>query len=269
MTEPTTATLDVPGARLCYDVRGSGPVLMLVGAPMDASGFAAIAPLLATDRTVVTYDPRGFARSTRDDPDADLTAEIFADDVHRVLAAVTDEPADMLGSSGGAITGLALVTRHPGQVRTLIAHEPPVTELLPDAAQTRAAIEDTYQTFRAEGPFAAMAKFFAMTGIEAPDPTEAADQQPDPAEMEATLGTFLGHMLRTVTRFRPDIDALRASPTRIVVAGGATSKGQLAHRTAAALADTLGTALVEFPGDHGGFAGEPDAFGRLLREILG
>ena len=267
MTEPTPSTLDVPGAQLYYEVRGSGPVIMMVGAPMDSSGFAALAPLLATDHTVVTYDPRGIARSTRDDPDEDLTAEIFADDVHRVLAAVTDEPAAMLGSSGGAITGLSLVERHPGQVHTLVAHEPPVAELLSDAEQVRAGFADIYATYRAEGPFAAMAKFFVLTGIEAPTP-EDTGEQPDPAEMAATLDVFLGHMVRTIGAYRPDVDVLRASPTRIVVAGGATSKGQLAHRTAEALADRLGTPLVEFPGDHGGFAGEPEAFARRLREVL-
>ena len=47
MSLPTSQSLDVPGARLYYEVQGSGPALMLVGHPMGASGFAPIAPLLA------------------------------------------------------------------------------------------------------------------------------------------------------------------------------------------------------------------------------
>jgi hypothetical protein len=43
VSEPTTYTLEVPGAVLSYDVRDNGgaghPVLLLVGAPMGASGF--------------------------------------------------------------------------------------------------------------------------------------------------------------------------------------------------------------------------------------
>ena len=81
MPRPTSHTLDVPGARLYYEVQGSGPPLMLIGHPMDASGFATIAPVLAESYTVVTYDPRGFGRSTIDDPDQDGEPDLLADDV--------------------------------------------------------------------------------------------------------------------------------------------------------------------------------------------
>ncbi|MGH3928212.1 MAG: alpha/beta fold hydrolase, partial [Pseudonocardiaceae bacterium] len=113
-------TLDVPGARLYYEVRGSGPVLMMIGLPVDSAWFAQIAPLLADEYTVVTYDPRGISRSTIEDPDQDATPELVADDVHRVLSTVTTDPADVFGSSGGAVTGLALAGKHPAQVLTLV-----------------------------------------------------------------------------------------------------------------------------------------------------
>jgi clorobiocin biosynthesis protein CloN7 len=272
-SDPTTHILDVPGARLYYERRGSGPLLLLIGSPMDSSGFTPLASALADHYTVVTYDPRGIGNSSREDTTQDVTPAQQADDVHRLLAALGGEPADLFGSSGGAVVGLALVAAHPDQLRTLVAHEPPVVELLPDRAQLRAQIEDIYDTHRVEGADKAMQKFMAHAGLGA-GPAQQADTpqwEPSPeqlARMRATTDHFLAHLLRPTTRYRPDIQALRAASTRIVVAGGATSKGQLANRTAVALADRLGTTVVDFPGDHGGFLAFPEQFGRLLDRVL-
>jgi clorobiocin/coumermycin A biosynthesis protein CloN7/CouN7 len=272
-SDPTTHVLDVPGARLYYERRGNGPLLLLIGSPMDSSGFTPLASALADHYTVVTYDPRGIGNSSREDTSEDVTPAQQADDVHRLLSALGGEPADLFGSSGGAVVGLALVTAHPEQVRTLVAHEPPVVELLPDAAQLRAQIEDIYDTHRVEGADKAMQKFMAHAGLGA-GPAREADAprwEPSPeqlARMRATTEHFLAHLLRPTTRYRPDIEALRAASTRIVVAGGATSKGQLANRTVVTLADQLGTTVVDFPGDHGGFLAFPEQFGRLLDRVL-
>jgi clorobiocin/coumermycin A biosynthesis protein CloN7/CouN7 len=272
-SDPTTHVLDVPGARLYYERRGNGPLLLMIGSPMDSSGFTPLASALADHYTVVTYDSRGIGNSSREDTSEDVTPAQQADDVHRLLSALGGEPADLFGSSGGAVVGLALVTAHPDQVRTLVAHEPPVIELLPDAAQLRAQIEDIYDTHRVEGADKAMQKFMAHAGLGA-GPAREADAprwEPSPeqlARMRATTEHFLAHLLRPTTRYRPDIEALRAASTRIVVAGGATSKGQLANRTAVALADQLGTTVVDFPGDHGGFLAFPEQFGRLLDRVL-
>jgi clorobiocin biosynthesis protein CloN7 len=265
--------LDVPGARVYYERRGSGPLLLLLGSPMDSTGFTGLAEALAGDYTVVTYDPRGVGNSTRVDTTADVTPEQQADDVHRLLAALGQEPVDILGSSGGATVGLALVTAHPGRVRTLVAHEPPLVELLPDREQVRAQIQDIYDTYRADGADKAMQKFMAHTGVTGgPQPGQDAPQwQPSPeqtARMRATIEMFLAHLLRPTTGYQPDIEALRAAATRIVVAGGTTSKGQLAHRTGVALAGRLGTPVTDFPGDHGGFRSHPEEFARVLDKTL-
>jgi pimeloyl-ACP methyl ester carboxylesterase len=271
--DPTTHTQDVPGARLYYERRSSGPPLLLIGSPMDSTGFTPLATALADHHTVVTYDPRGIGNSSRQDTTQDVTPEQQADDVHRLLSALGGQPVDLFGSSGGAVVGLALVTAHPDEVRTLVAHEPPVIELLPDREQVRAQIQDIYDTYRAEGADKAMQKFLAHAGLgEAPgQEAEAPRWEPSPEEMarmRATTEQFLAHLLRPTTRYRPDLQALRAASTRIVVAGGATSKGQLANRTAVALADQLGTTVVDFPGDHGGFVAFPEEFGRLLDQVL-
>lgn len=260
------ALLNVPGAALHYDVQGSGPVLLLAGAPMGAKGFAPVVPLLAADHTVVTYDPRGIGRSSVDDPGAPITPAALADDLHRMLATVTDTPADVLASSGGAVAALELVVRHPAQVRTLVAHEPPLTALLPDAAHQRTVITSLVESDRAEGTAVAMGRFLAHIGI---IPAETAGHPvPMPEDDLRDAGFFLQNMIENVSLADPDLAGLRSTPTRLVVAAGETSKGQLANRTAAALAERLATELVVFPGDHGGFAGEPEAFAARLREVL-
>lgn len=265
--------LEVPGARLAYERRGAGPVLLLVGSPMDSAGFAGLASALAGRYTVVTYDPRGIGNSSRDDVTADVTPQQQADDVHRLLSVVGGNPAHVFGNSGGAVVGLALATAHPGQLRTLVAHEPPLIELVPDRAQLRAQLEDIYDTYRAGGPEQAMHKFLAHAGLGYPGghQAEAPRWQPAPEQMarlRATTDHFLAHLIRPTACYRPDISALRASSTRIVIACGATSTGQLANRTAAALARQLGTPVVEFPGDHNGFIAQPEQFGRVLDQVL-
>jgi pimeloyl-ACP methyl ester carboxylesterase len=268
MSLPTRHTLEVPGARLYYEVQGSGPALMLVGHPMGASGFASIAPLLAEVYTVVTYDPRGFAQSTIDDPDQDAEPDLLADDVRRVLEAVGKLPAHVFGSSGGAITGLALVARYPGHVDTLIAHEPPLALLLPEAAEARAGIQEIYDTYRESGVSAAWAAFSSFTGMNIRPQDGDADPQPPSAEAVATSERFFGHGLLPIALYQPDFSALQAAPARLTVAGGAGSKGEFAQRTAVALAERLGTPLIDFPGGHAGFVSESKEFASVLRRTL-
>ncbi len=257
-------SLDVEGARLHYEVRGSGPVLAVIGNPMGAEGFGRIVPELTDEYMVVTYDPRGIARSTRDD-DRAPTPELLADDVARVLAAVTSEPVALFGSSGGAVTGLALVTRHPGVVHTLVAHEPPLMEFLDDGGAGLAGMDDVFATNLAHGPALAMAKFFGLAGFQAgpgkmgPPPTEEALAQDD---------YFLRHMANPTIRSKPDVAALRASATRIVLAVGVKSEGQLAYRSTFAFAEPLGAEVAEFPGDHMGFLFTAEKFADTLRKVL-
>ena len=264
---PTAGTLDVPGARLRYTVLGSGPLLLTIpGGAADGGMFAALAALLASDHTVVTYDPRGLSASTVTDTQAAITVADQADDALALLDALGDGPVDVLASSGGALTALDLVARHPGRVRTLVAHEPPLVYLLPDAdeqARNGRAVKDVYG---AEGVYPAFAAFLASIGVLPPG--APAPPQVAVAEFLPNFDVFVGRMWDSIHAFRPDVDALRRSGTRIVVAGGSASVGQPAHRAAAALAELLGVPLRQVPGDHGGFAQEPEAFAAELRRIL-
>ncbi len=280
-----TETLEVPGAVLQYDVRegtsATEPVLMMVGSPMDATGFATLAEHFP-DRTVVTYDPRGSGRSRRTQAGVESTPEQHADDLHRVIDAVGRGPVDLFATSGGAINALALVARHPEQVRTLVAHEPPAGQVLPDRDAALAAVVDIRRTYERAGSGAAMAKFIAVTGHRGEIPADFAEQPVDPAafgmptEDDGTRDDVLfAQNLITCTHFEPDFDALRAAPTRIVLAIGAESEDQLCWRAGKAVADRLGSTAVVFPSHHAGFAGgefgmkgDPDGFAAALRDVL-
>lgn len=266
---PTTHSLELPGVRLHYEVRGTGPLLLVIGAPMGAAEFASLADALAGDYTVVTHDPRGISGSRLDDPGQDSTPELRADDVAGLLDALGADSADVFGSSGGAVTGLALAARHPGRVRTLVAHEPPLLELLPDAAEQRAATEDIVETFHRQGVGAAWMKFMVNAGFDLAGGDAPAPPPGEPSEQDlADSARFFDHELRGTTRYLPDVAALTAGPARVVVGIGAASGGLITYRTSTALAELLGTPPVEFPGDHGGFLGQPQEFAEALRKVL-
>jgi pimeloyl-ACP methyl ester carboxylesterase len=286
LTQATTRTLEAPGATLTYDVRrGSTDArpLFVVGLPMAAPGFRTLATHF-TERTVMTYDPRGSERSTKTDPTSRVTPDVHADDLHRLIQELGAGPVDIFGSSGGAITSLALVARHPEDVRALVAHEPPLISILPDRENAMAATRAVHDTYEAKGFGAGMARFIAVVSHRGEFPDGFAQQPaPDPAmfgmptEDDGTRTDPLMGSSNMITTpyYEPDFDALRAASTRIVIAAGATSDGEMAHRGALAAADRLGLEPVIFPGGHGGFSGgeyghidEPEAFAVKLRQVL-
>ncbi|MFE4330091.1 alpha/beta fold hydrolase [Streptomyces sp. NPDC056831] len=265
----TVCSLKVPGARLHYEVRGEGPLIVLVGAPMDAAAFAPLAGLLATDHTVLTTDPRGINRSKLDEPDQDSTPQLRADDLSRLIAHVDAGPAIVLGSSGGAVSALALAQTHPDQVHTIVAHEPPLIELLEDREQLRTGTEDLIATYLAGDVTGAWKKFFAQAGITMPEPvieqTFGGERDPQQAADERR---WFAHEMRASTYWQPDPAALRAATIRIVVGIGDDSAGQLCDRTSRALAQSLGTEPTTFPGGHTGFVETPDVFATHLRTVI-
>jgi pimeloyl-ACP methyl ester carboxylesterase len=272
MTPPSLATartLDVPGARLYYEVRGTGPLVVLVGAPMGATSFAPLADLLAGDYAVLTTDPRGINRSPVDDPDQDSTPQMRADDLSRLLAHLNAGPAAVLGSSGGAVSALALAQAHPEQVHTVIAHEPPLIELLPDRAERHAGNEDVIARWLAGDHAGSWRAFLDNANIRLPEGVFEAmfAGEPDPQAIADTSYQNT-HMLRPTTHWQPDITALRSVATRVVVGIGETSAGQVCDRTSRALATALGTEPTMFPGGHTGFAEDPDGFATRLRSVL-
>jgi len=266
---PTARTLEVPGARLYYEVRGRGPLVVLVGAPMDARSFGPLADLLAGDYTVLTTDPRGINRSPVDDPSLDSTPEIRADDLSRLVASVDAGPAAVLGSSGGAVSALALIQAHPSLVSVVVAHEPPLIELLPDRAERHAGNEVVIARWLAGDYAGSWRAFLENADIRLPEGVFEAvfGREPDAQAIADT--TFQNtRMLRPTTRFRPDYAAVRAAGARVVVGIGEGSAGQVCDRTSRALAAELGIEPTLFPGGHTGFADDPAGFAARLRPVL-
>ena len=286
--EPTTHILDTAEADIAYDVHGplptadGRPPLLMIGQPMTAGGFATLASLLP-DRTVVTYDPRGLGRSTRSDGRVDNSPSVQAEDVHAVIEALGAGPVEMFASSGGAVTALALVAAHPDDVITLVAHEPPLNHVLPDAAGAERARARFHDAYEAGGQPAGMAAFIAMTQWRGEFTDEYfAQPTPDPAMLGMPAeddgsrdDPLLSDRSWAITDHRPDIEALKAAPTRIVIAVGEESEGVYTGRTSVAVAELLGQEATVFPSHHGGFLGpeygypgEPEAFAQRLREVL-
>jgi pimeloyl-ACP methyl ester carboxylesterase len=284
----TTHILHTDGADIAYDLHGplptadGRPPLLMIGQPMTAGGFSTLASHFS-DRTVVTYDPRGLGRSTRNDGRMDNSPTVQASDVHALIEALGAGPVEMFASSGGAVTALALVAAHPGDVRTLVAHEPPLLPVVPDAEaaeRARARVRDAYE---ANGWGAGMAAFIAMTSWRgeftdeyfaqpAPDPAQFGMPTADDGSREDPL---LSDRSWAVSSYRPDVEAVAAAPTRVVIAVGEESSGALTGRTSVAMADLLGQQVTVFPSHHGGFlgeesgyAGQPEAFARKLRDVL-
>jgi pimeloyl-ACP methyl ester carboxylesterase len=267
-------------------MRGSGPPLLLIpGGGCDAGIFDGIAGPLAGSFTVISFDPRGHSRSPLDGPPEDQRAEIHGEDASRLLARLTPEAAFIFGSSSGAVAGLDLAARHPGQVRLLVAHEPPLLRLLPDAAQARAFIDDVHETYLRAGAGQAMLKFAAGIGMDSP----AGPGHPGPAgggalpagaatmagrmnatieRMHANTSFFLAHELRQFSSYVPDIDVLQAVRDRIILAVGRDSAALLPGRPAGVLAGRLGSKTVAFPGGHAGYATDPADFAVRLAGVL-
>jgi pimeloyl-ACP methyl ester carboxylesterase len=235
------------------------------------------------DRTVITYDPRGLGRSTRRDGVVDNVPIVQANDVHALIQSLGAGPVEMFASSGGAVTALALVAAYPEDLLTLVAHEPPLIPVLPDSAaaeRARAAVRDAYD---ANGSNAGMAAFMAMTSWPgeytdeyfaqpAPDPAAFGMPTEDDGSRDSPL---LSDRSWAVSSYRPEVDALAAAPTRIVIAVGEESRTTFTGRTSVATAELLSQQATVFPSHHGGFlggesgyAGQPEAFARKLYEVL-
>jgi pimeloyl-ACP methyl ester carboxylesterase len=265
-------------AQLYYEVRGSGPLLLLIpGGPTDAGVFEGLSQHLADRYTVVAYDPRGNSRSTLDSPPEEQRVDLHADDAARLIDELGDGPAYVFGTSGGAQIGLDLAARHPQRVRVLVAHEPPCIMLLDDPAKVLSNNQQLYEIYRRQGPGGAIQSFMAMNGMAAP-PNSGPGTQPRPvmppaaaatfARIEKNFDYFFRHGIGPLSLYRPDIQTLRASAPHIIVAVGSESAGQTAHRSGVALAAQLRIQPVVFPGDHGGYGPHAAEFAAALHAAL-
>ncbi|MFF3379326.1 alpha/beta fold hydrolase [Streptomyces sp. NPDC002680] len=257
-----------------YDVSGTGPVLLVIpggaGHPMGLDTFTA---RLSERFTVVTYDPLGLAHGQLGRPVEEQRVEWWSEGAARVLEAVLPEgeSAYVFGTSAGAVPALDLAARHPDRLRHVVAHEPPVVGVLPDAERQRAMFTDVYDTYRKHGPEAAAARMTA--GLEERPPTPLApdaEAQPlSPAdELSNPMALMLTRVLVPFSSYDPDLTALSSSPPRLTLAAGIDSVDQLLYRTATILARRTGNAVRQFPGGHLGVMTHSAEFAARLTETL-
>lgn len=271
-SDPAAAAPDLlerPDASIAYSAGGQGPLLFLVGAPVGRAGFADLARELESRFTVVTHDPRGIGESPWRPGSAEPTPSALAEDLAALVDVFTGSPALFFGASGGAVTVLELATRHPELVRGAVLHEPPLVSLLGDdvlAGRAAAAFARA-----GSDPQRAAQEFFDLSGaghLTGPDDVPPA-HTPLPAlpseELEKNRW-FLGRMAGPSVFYEPDAEALRR--VGMAVCAGSRSHHQLARRAAGALADLLGTRLIDMPGNHLGPSTMPAEFAAALVPII-
>ena len=262
--------LEVVDASIPYELRGAGPLLVLVGGPVTRAGYARLAEALAEDHTVLTYDPRGFGESERRDH-GDLAPAALADDLATLLDTLGTGPAHVVGCSGGAVTALNLAIRRPDLVTAVLAHEPPLVRLIDDEGllDRVAAVRETY---RAHGARAAQRHLDALVSGEEPGDDIAPDGPAEHTRAEAgetghtdrDLAAFMGDLLVPTLTSTTDIGALADIPD-LVVAAGAESSAELPHRCAEALAARTDRPLLTVPGGHVAAITDPAGFADAIR----
>jgi pimeloyl-ACP methyl ester carboxylesterase len=265
------STLKVPGAQLSYEVSGDGSLLILIpGARGDGEVFRPLAHHLSSQYQVVTYDRRGFSRSSLDGPqDYDHRLSTDADDVGSLIEHLTDQPATVFGNSSGALVALEVLTHYPERVQTVVAHEPPVITLLPDAAKRLAFLDGVYDTYQKQGVSKAMQQFAGGTvGSGDLQVMENALREHENAYTLSNVTYWMEHELRQYPRVALDLAALEAAAERIVLVGGRDSQDQVPYQSTRVLARQLGLEMVDLPGGHLGFMASPAAFAQELMIAL-
>jgi pimeloyl-ACP methyl ester carboxylesterase len=265
------STLTVPGAQVWYEVSGGGPLLILIpGASGTGESFRPLVPHLISHYQVVIYDRRGFSQSPLDGPQ-DYTHRLAtdADDVRRLIEHLADQPALIFGSSSGAIVTLEVLSRFPEQVQAVVAHEPPVVSLLPDAPEWWAFFDGVYDAYRKDGIPTAMHQFAG--GVLGSVDHQVLEHTRREHANEYTLPNaryWMEHELRQYPRFELDLAKLSAHAEQIVLAGGRDSHDQMTYQPNKVLAQQLGCDIVDFPGGHLGFLSLPAAFAKVLVNAL-
>ena len=255
---------------LYHEVKGNGPVLLLIpGGNGDAGFYAPLVKALADRFTVISYDRRGFSRSAADGAVTADRLNSDCDDARGLIELVTAAPAYVFGSSSGAIVAMQLLGRHSECVRAVVAHEPPVVRLLPDSAHWLELFDDIYDIYRNKGARPAMRRFVAAAGVGPPrlGSREFWQMLRLMPRLRRNMPFWLEHELRKYTGYQPDIPALRTLSSQLRLAGGRDSQASFPHRATMELAKTLETTVVDFPGGHVGYRSHAVEFADYLWSV--
>jgi pimeloyl-ACP methyl ester carboxylesterase len=271
MTATTRSGLIQAGTTKPYhELRGSGPALLITGGTGDAGEWANLAPTLAEECTVVTYDRRGMSRSPRPDGRTATSMAEAADDAAALLHALDLAPAVVVGHSGGASVACSLVVRHPKVVRHAVLYEPPLLAMVPDGQALVAVLRTAAEQAMAEGgPRHAMEAF--IRGNAGDEVADKWFESLDPNDRDRILdngAVFFPIELPAFAAFVPDPEGMQASGVPLTVVAGEQNRDTWMGVAAARLAEGTGADLVELPGGHGGFVSHPQEFIALVRRIV-
>lgn len=269
--------LPVQGALLAYQCLGTGPLLLTIpGANGDAAIFNEVAPSLAQNFTVCTYDRRGYSNSTLTatvPPDLTMPYRLQrdADDAAALLSHVSGgEPGLVFGTSSGAIVALEMLQRYGGLVDFLIAHEPPLAYVLGGswAKETYSVFEGIHQTFLAEGIDAATLGFLGPGAANSTDvETQAAYRAlADPAN-RGNAELFFGHEIAAYTAVNESIPELSGLKDKFVMDIGEKCNIPSCN-ISTILASEVEVDLYVTPGGHLGYVSEPEGFARKILSIF-
>lgn len=264
------SVLDVPGAQLYYETRGSGPLLIMIpGASGDARTFSAVGGYLAERYTVVTYDRRGFSRSPlHGAQDYARRLVVDADDVVRLIEHHGVETATVFGTSSGAVVAATVLSRHPAIVDALVMYEPATMTLLPDGSSELELIEQFYQLYRDEGVVPALEQFRERNLAPGDRAFLAKAPETSSEHRHANATYWFERELRQYPAAELDSDALQRLRDRVVLMVGADSRGYPTYRVNVELGRRLGRPVRETPGGHVACVSHPVEFSRNLQHAL-
>jgi acetyltransferase/esterase len=289
----TSGIAEADGADLYYERMGDGPPLLLIaGGGGDCGAYRPVASMLASDYTVLTYDRRGNSRSPLQHAPAEITMAEQSADAVAVLEACGLGPALIFGNSGGATIALDLAARYPQAARAVVAHEPPLPRVLPDAARYLAEYDEIARVLEAGGWRAAFQLFQERIGHVPPgqlpatmavllDPASVLPPGPH-LELMQRLSRNWEYLIRFEVQpfihYVPGLDRIAAGGARVALAAGRdtialASRDDLRHdpfhRPAVAIAERLGAEFAEVPGGHAAPLEVPGPFAAALHGLLG
>jgi len=264
--------VDANGARLYYERRGAGSsVLFISGATGDAGHWTGVADVLASEYTVITYDRRGNSRSPRPAGWTTTTIDEQADDTAALLGALDLAPAIVFGTSAATGVLAAVCLRHPEVLRGAIFHEP----LFPSGASNIDAVRAGRRAIVEEGMAEGgprLATVLFLRNVADDQVYESLDSE----LRDRLLGNadvLFGIEMAPYVAYEPTADEIKAFRVPCVVTAGAVSsdphaRGHWRFEVAQWLAAHLGTSVVELPGGHMAYLGEPQGFAEALRPLL-
>ena len=259
-------SVSVNGTELHFEIRGTGPpVLLVMGATGDGGHFDAFADLLADEFTVVSYDRRGNGRSPVPAGWQTTSPEEQADDAAALLEALGTGPAAVFGTSSGGTFALCLLVRHPAWVRGAILHEPGLYALVDDSLRCEPRCGRlSRRRWQAGGPPAAVERFWCyVAGDDGWDGLTPALRE----RLRATASTLFEVELGSYELYLPDEETLAAlsAPLYLIVERGRpTGSPEITRR----LGQRLGVDVATTPGRHAAYHEHPRELADLLRPVL-